>query len=323
MTKPARGCAAVALAVLALVVVACGAGGGPTISATRTPITKSTNHAPKPHHVTQLVRTYLDETRPTVDPSGVHSSPVRALVTTIRVPDRKGPFPLVVFAHGNSGHPRQVTQLLDTWAGAGFVVAAPAFPLTNDDVDPTVIGDYVQEPADLRTVIEGVLADSNATTDPGARPLARTVDGEHIGVAGHSLGAAAMYGLAANSCCRDDRVDAVVALSGIRLPFPMGTDDPRPIPLLAMHGTADPTIPFSVGRAAYDAWTGPKWFVTLIGALHSQQYEDPPSPYDQIVFDLTTEFWEAALRGDRAAAKRLDDHAPPPALARVEHAGAE
>jgi predicted dienelactone hydrolase len=224
---------------------------------------------------------------------------------------------LVVFAHGNACHPRKLTQLLDTWARAGYVVAAPAFPLTNDDVDPTVIGDYVQQPADLTVVINGVLADARRAKGP----LAHKVNRHRIGVAGHSLGGATVYGLVANTCCRDQRIDAVIALSAIRLDFGNGSFQASDIPLLAMHGTADPTIPYTAGRAPYDAWTGPKWFLTLEGALHSPQYEDAPSPFDALVFDITTLFWDAELRRDPHARARLAHYEPPPALGRIDSAG--
>ena len=187
---------------------------------------------------------YVDTPRPTDDPKSVHSAAVRTLVTSVRIPDTPGPFPLVVFAHGNSGHPRKVTQLLDAWARAGYVVAAPAFPLTNDDIDPTVIADYVEQPADLSRVIDDVLADSDA--DDGL--LAGKVDAENIALAGHSLGGASVYGAAANTCCQDDRVDAVIELSGFRIEFPDGAFVPMDdLPLLAVHGSADPTIRLATG----------------------------------------------------------------------------
>ena len=43
-------------------------------------------------------------------------------------PRGKGPFPLIVFAHGSAGHPEKFTKLFSSWAAAGYIVAAPAFP---------------------------------------------------------------------------------------------------------------------------------------------------------------------------------------------------
>jgi len=309
--------AAVAVALALAFVAGCGGGGGDSAApAAPTSIASPTTARPDhpPYDVIRLQRTYVDKTRPTTDPNGAHNSPVRTLVTTIRVPDGRGSFPLVVFAHGNSGHPRKVTQLLDAWARAGYVVAAPAFPLTNADVKPTIIGDYVQEPADITTVIDGVLADSKAASSP----LRHEVDADHIGVAGHSLGGAAVYGLAANTCCVDARVDAVAVLSGARLDFPGGAWEPASTPLLAMHGSLDLTIRIAAGRSAYDAWNGPKTFVTLMGALHSPQYEDVPSPYDALVIDVTTLFWNAELRGGARAEQSFAGYVPPANLATID-----
>jgi predicted dienelactone hydrolase len=320
MTRPFRRVAPLLAAVLALALGACSTAGTRTPGKTTGPgATTSSAAAPatRPYAGTEFSRTYVDHTRPTVDPNGTNSAPVRTLVTVVRVPHGPGPFPLVVFAHGNNGHPRKVTQLLDAWARAGYVVAAPAFPLTNDDVNPTVIGDYVQQPADLEVVINGVLADARKHSGP----LAGKIDPHRIGIAGHSLGGATVYGLAANTCCRDERVAAVIALSAIRLDFPRGSFEAVKVPLLAMHGTADPTIPYAAGRAAYDEWAGPKWFLTLQGALHSPQYEDPPSPYDALVLDITTLFWDVELRRDPHAVSRLASYVPPSALGRLESAG--
>jgi pimeloyl-ACP methyl ester carboxylesterase len=126
--------------------------------------------------------------------------------------------------------------------------------------------------------------------------------------------------LTANTCCRDERVDAAVALSGIQLDLPGGAFEPRDLPLFAIHGTADGSLPYDSGRAAFDAWTGSKWFLTLEGAQHSPQYEDPPSPYDALVAEITTLFWDAELRGDAAASQRLASYVPPAELGRIESA---
>src|SRR3954463_11081764 len=65
--------------------------------------------------------TFVDRSRPQEDPTGARSAPVRTLVTEVYVPRGKGPFPLVMFAHGNAGNPGKLTQLLSAWARAGYV----------------------------------------------------------------------------------------------------------------------------------------------------------------------------------------------------------
>jgi len=42
-----------------------------------------------------------------------------------------------------------------------------------------------------------------------------------------------------------------------------------PVPLLVMHGDADETVPFHMGQRLYELAPGPKRFVTLPGAAHS------------------------------------------------------
>lgn len=287
---------------------ACSESGDDASSTTEIRASTTTTFASPPYAITELTRDYVDRARPT-----------RRLVTSVRVPDGPGPFPLVVFAHGSGGHARKATMLLDAWARAGYVVAAPAFPMTNDDVQPRVIGDYVEQPADLTAVIDNVLADSEAASGP----LAGAVDPDRIGVAGHSLGGGTMYGLVANTCCRDDRVDAVIALSALRLPFPGGSAAPSALPLLVVHGTADSSVPYDSGRAAFEGWAGPKWLLTLAGGPHSAAYEDAPTTWDSIVEEATTLFWDGELREDVGAARRLTDLLPAPDLARIESTLAE
>jgi predicted dienelactone hydrolase len=316
--------ATVAVAVVVVSLTACAGDGngedaannGDARALPSTTATTSTANEPRPpYDVTTLTRTYIDAGRPTNDPGAVHSAPTRTLPTVIRIPRARGPFPLVVFAHGNSGHPRKPTQLLDAWARAGYVVVAPAFPLTNDDVDPTVIADYPEQATDLSFVIDEVLDENDRTS--GA--LAGKIDASRIGVAGHSLGAASVYGLVANSAVLDERIGAVIALSGIRLDFRGGSYlSTVDTPLLAMHGTADGAIPLDVGRRGYDGWGGPRWFVTLLGAGHAAPYEDDPSPHDALVMDATTLFWNAILRGDAAAAKKFPVATADPTLAALE-----
>ena len=55
--------------------------------------------------------------------------------------------------------------------------------------------------------------------------LAGLVDPHEIGVAGHSHGGVTTLGLAANTCCHDDRVKAAIVLSGDSLTFPKGEFD--------------------------------------------------------------------------------------------------
>src|SRR5207249_4053124 len=108
---------------------------------------------------TSWTETFVDRSRPTAAGAATPAAPDRTLVTTIYRPKGKGPFPLIVFAHGSNGHPDKFTQLLGVWAAAGYVVVAPAFPLTNSTVlqNPKNVGDVTNQPADMSFVLTQVL----------------------------------------------------------------------------------------------------------------------------------------------------------------------
>jgi dienelactone hydrolase len=247
--------------------------------------------------------TLIDKSRPTDATAVTPRSSQRVLVTTITYPARKRnplPLPLIVLAHGNDGHPRKFTQLIGAWAAAGYVVAAPAFPLTNSDTPGgSVVGDYVHQPADVSFVIDRVLAMGRDRKSP----IHGLVDKKHIGVAGLSLGGGTVYGLVFNTCCIDTRVDAVILMSAIRLSFPNGMEDWRHVPALMLHGDADPLYPIS--KAAYPLLATPKWFVTLHGSSHSGPFENSPDPADIVVPKITIAFWDRYLKGETSAEQRL------------------
>jgi fermentation-respiration switch protein FrsA (DUF1100 family) len=53
-----------------------------------------------------------------------------------------------------------------------------------------------------------------------------------------------------------------------------------PLPLLAIHGEADGTVPIAAGRALFDAFPGAdKEFWSVPGAGHMQVFENPNSPW--------------------------------------------
>jgi predicted dienelactone hydrolase len=64
---------------------------------------------------------------------------------------------VVVFGHGIQSGPSAYGDLLRAWAPAGFVVAAPVFPLTGVDVQPVYL-DVLNQPADISFVLTQVLA---------------------------------------------------------------------------------------------------------------------------------------------------------------------
>ncbi len=244
--------------------------------------------------VRHITLTLVDHSRPTVDPAHGRSAPTRTLVTEVYIPKGTGPFPLVVMAHGNAGNPGKLSELLTHWAQAGYVVAAPAFPLTNDLTSiPTVIGDYIHQPGDISFVIDQVLHRAKVK----GSPLYHHVDAQHIGLAGHSLGGATVYGVGFNSCCRDPRVKAVIAMDAIKLPFGKHRFSFTGKPLMLIHIKGDPVVPYSFSQDIYAVAAPPKYLMTLSQGIHFEPYENAPSPHDAAVMAATTTFWDAYLKG--------------------------
>ena len=264
------------------------------------------------YDVVVRTETLVDRSRPTqsLPDTGVPASDDRTLVTTFTYPDAPGPFPLVAFAHGHYGHPRKFTQLFEAWAASGFVVAAPVFPLSNDEVPGAAsVFDLPDQPGDLSFVISEALRLSGE--DGGF--LDGLVDPESIGVGGLSLGGATTYLTAFDECCLDERVDAAMVLDGLR-PDAEGLHLDRDIPLLIVHADEDPVVSYSFATDAFAAAAAPKYLVTLHEPAHSQPFEDTPDPADEVVLDTTTAFWRRHLAGDDVEPAELQEDASVPGL---------
>lgn len=272
-----------------------------------------------PFRVRTIELTFVDTTRRTEAGSQTPERPERRLVTTVRSPDAPGPFPLIVFSHGLSGHPDKFTKLLDRWAEAGFVVAAPAFPLTNDRVPGHAANwtGLAKQPGDVSFVIDRMVA----LAGDEAGPLFGRIDIERIGAGGLSLGGATTYAVTFNDCCRDPRVDAAEVLAGAPLAVGGPYNLARGVPLLIIHGDRDVALPYQAATEAYAAATAPKWFVTLLGGTHAPPFEDATTPYDDVVERTTTDFWRGLLAGDGSARARLAAEAAMPGLTTVVHEG--
>jgi fermentation-respiration switch protein FrsA (DUF1100 family) len=212
----------------------------------------------------------------------------RTLVTSVRYP-RTGspPYPLVVFAHGFALTTGVYARLLNALTRAGYVVAAPAFPVET----PSAPGgpdrsDLSNEPGDIRFVVTKLLSS----------PLGPLIDPTRIAVAGHSDGAAAAL-LAAYGVRRDRRIDAAVILSGSELPgesyaFAGG----RP-PLLAVQGTADTINSPGYTRQFFQLARPPKFLLWLIGAGHLPPYTTDARHFP-VVERAIVAFLDHYLRGD-------------------------
>jgi dienelactone hydrolase len=237
-------------------------------------------------HVVQLA--LVDASRPTAAGPGVAAAPTRALPTTVYLPAAAAPAPLIVLAHGAAGSPEKFTELAAAWAAAGYVVAAPRFPLTNEDVRPPVLGDLAEQDDDVRFVIDEVLARNDV---PGE--LAGRIDPERIGLFGLSLGSLTVWAEARGDA-PDARIDALIQSDGATL-----TDDVRgvPFPVLVAHSDVDPVFAYADVVADYGELPGPKYLLTLHGAGHATVGENTVTSADLVYRDITTAFWDRTLGG--------------------------
>lgn len=270
------------------------------------------------HAVGVTTETFVDSSRPTAANGTCAEIPTRTLPTTIfypvageastttpqpdATPDASGgPYPLIVFAHGFGADPQHYEPLLAQWASAGYVVAAPTFPLSGS-ASPCgpVAGDSVNQPEDLSFLITSLLEQSKAK----GNLLTGLVDKDQIGAAGHSNGGVTMYGLVANTKLRDERVSAVAVLAGTPQRYPVGkTDFTKTPPILIAHGAADAQVPYDAAVRAFNQARGPKGLLTITDGDHGS------SATASMVGAATTDFFDAYLRGDRAARDRLPDDA--------------
>ena len=220
----------------------------------------------------------------------------RSLTTTVHFPRQpEEPAPLVVFGHGFDGHPRKFTKLLGAWADAGYVVAAPAFPLTNDEISgETDRADVVNQPADVTFVLDELLR---------AEELRGVVDETRIGVGGFSLGGMTALAVGFHPGHRDPRPRAIAVLAGRFLPQ-LGSYEMDSRPLHGVHRTDDSLVPFELGEEVYRAAEPPKALVTLDGARHHEEIEDGSGPVPAAV-EATLAFWDLFLRGDESGRVRL------------------
>jgi alpha-beta hydrolase superfamily lysophospholipase len=287
--------------------------------------TRTTTEAPPtgpPFAVGVTHVTMVDRTRAVAGRGPTPPAPERTLRVTIRypiavadtgseavdAPARPGRTQLIVFAHGLALTDQTYPAFLHDVAAAGYVVADPEFPLSSSALPgPATSTDVVEQARDLGFVADQVLA-------PATRPhvLDPVVFDARLGVVGHSDGGVTAVGFAANSCCADPRVGAVVVLAGAIGRFPGSWYTTAAPPTLVVHGDADEVNPVSSSEAVYRAAHPPKLFVVVAGGTHIGAFED--DAHRRAVVTLVTDFLAAQLRADAAAAARLQADADVPGV---------
>lgn len=213
------------------------------------------------------------------------------------------PFPLIVFGHGFAVSPAPYYPLLDAWVRAGYVVAAPIFPLENVNAPggPNE-KDLVNQPKDMSLVIHAM---TSATEGSGL--LAGMMDTAHIAVTGQSDGGDTALATAYDPRVSDSRVTAAMILSGAEDPFAgsfvMPSNGP---PLLAIQGTADPVNLPSDTYSFFQQASRPKYLLKLIGASHQPPYTEPGTDLHNVE-RMTIAFLDAYLKHGGATLQRVID----------------
>jgi dienelactone hydrolase len=199
----------------------------------------------------------------------------------------------VVFGHGFALTPGPYARLLRAWTRAGYVVAAPVFPLENANAPggPDE-SDLVNQPRDMSFVISQLVAASHA----GRGPLAGMIDPNRIAAAGHSDGGETALAVGYDPAFHDKRVGAVVVLSGARIPGRGLRTAGHRVALLATQGTADPVNSPSATYDFFAAVGRPKFLLRLYGAGHEGPYSTG-QPQLGIVRRVTTVFLDRYLKG--------------------------
>lgn len=324
------------MALVALLVRPGGEGGSPAASSGPPAQSAQAPSPPSPvYAVGSRTVTFVDPTRKTNAFLSFPERPERTLRTWVLYPAEgtpateatpvygdgltpataRGPFPMIVFAHGSGGNVEGYRELLVRWAAAGYVVAAPTFPGAASP-PATTSDDYPDQPGDMSYVAGEMVRLSGS----GIGPFANLVDPARIGAAGHSLGGVTTLGLIANACCSDPRFKAGVVLAGREVPFGNHEFFTQPnAPLLFVHGDRDGNVSYSDGKLAYVDAQAPKHFVTVEGGGHGRPFQSGVDQTDfRVVLTTTLDFFDHYLRGAANGLDRLRAHASVAGVSHIE-----
>jgi predicted dienelactone hydrolase len=264
----------------------------------------------------------------------------RDVPVRIRVPAAGAALPLLLFSHGLGGSRAGGAQWAEYWAAHGYAVIAVQHPGSDESLwrggddaaalarepgerDKLVarlktgisIRSFLDRVADIHFVIDEALAQRGR----GGAPLA-AIDGERIGMSGHSFGAVTTQAICgerfAGQGFADVRVRAGLAFSPSsgKLGDPQARFAAVTIPMLLVTGTRDGDV---IGngatpdtrRATFDLMPAPgKYLLVLDAATHmnfnggEMQNATPDGRhYRAAVEAVSLAFWDATLRGDAAA----------------------
>jgi dienelactone hydrolase len=269
---------AVAAAVLTLTLVACASGGGdPEPTATATPVAIESYADAGPHAVGVATLELVDASRPIAPNGEFAGAPERVITVELWYPAAgsavdeqrdaavdRGPYPLIIFAHGFTGTRIQSAQYTRHLASHGYIVAAPDFPGSFGGAGggPRLRA-VIDQPADVSFVIDELLIRNE---EPEGL-LAGSIDAERIGMTGHSLGGLTTM-MTTFGPLADERIDAVLPISPPGCFFGDDFAGASTTPVMVLGGSEELIVDPSSIRRAYDVANRPRYFVELNGADH-------------------------------------------------------
>jgi fermentation-respiration switch protein FrsA (DUF1100 family) len=209
-----------------------------------------------------------------------------------------GPLAVIMFAPGFMQCSDPYSFLLQSWASAGYVVAAVDFPRTSCQVVDPDEADLVNQPRDVTYALSRLLDLSAQPRDP----FYGLLDRHEVGAAGQSDGGDTVAALAANGCCTDRRLTAVAVLSGAEwAPMPGRYFAHGAPPMLFVQGSADTINPPWTSLQLYRADAEPaRYYLDLFGVDHMTPYTGT-NPVEQRVALVTTAFFDRYLVGQAGA----------------------
>jgi dienelactone hydrolase len=218
--------------------------------------------------------TFADTKRSVKASSGFVGASTRRLDVTVWSPagaPPQGGWPLVIYSHGSYSTADSAMHLVRALVNAGYVVAAPDYPLSSRAAYTHVTGsdptDVIEQTRDVQFIIDQLLADKALGIDPA-----------RIATIGHSLGAVTSYFSSFGSQTADRRIKATVLLGAgdpvqAALAANMGLTGnwtlPVKTPVLFLSAEHDAFAGFT-GRAfaAYSRVSGPKHELMVRGGVH-------------------------------------------------------
>lgn len=201
----------------------------------------------------------------------------------------RGPFPMIVFAPGFMQCGAPYSDLLKSWASAGYVVVVVNFPYSDCLAPNPTENDLLNQPRDVSYVITRMLAFSRARGDWFSGML----NPGQIALAGQSDGGDTVAAITLSTCCTDRRVKAVAVESGSVWPKMRGRYFARhSVPVLFSQGSADTINPAGCSVYLYHGEASkPRFYLDLFGASHTGPYWGT-NRFERIVARVTLSFFD-------------------------------